>query len=265
MAVQVKPEDRVPLLKHLVKQGIIKLKFIDCETAPMEVYTHYIGNKVSIYHEQIKTEQQVITIQYMDELDKEPFYLQWDESKDKDGNIVHDDRDMINTFTTEIVNEPDVVIVGQNHKDFDFRVLNFRIAAQELIPMHHDMIKVDTLKQAKSAMRFPSYKLDYRSKLYGLGGKIKMEFQDWVDIMKGDKKKLAKMIKYGCKDITDLRSLFWRELPYYDKLPAALEKLLAAAQACCPECERKKKGKYNIEKVGTKYVCLNCGEKFKST
>ena len=34
------------------------------------------------------------------------------------------------------------------------------------------------------------------------------------------------MAKYGCKDVEDTRRLFWAELPYYKKLPVAIEKLI---------------------------------------
>ena len=65
--------ERVKLLKEAIKNGDISgLLFFDLETALMTVYTHYIGNKVSIYHNQIKEDKKIITIQYMFEGDRGP-------------------------------------------------------------------------------------------------------------------------------------------------------------------------------------------------
>lgn len=260
MTISVLPQDRIQILKRLIKQEKFKLLFFDLETSPMTVETHYIGNKVCIYPDQITDESRIITIQYMFEGDKEPYYLQWEGSP---GNW--SDASIIEEFITDVLNQENIIIVGQNHKDFDHRVLNWRANLLGLHPPLQDMIKLDVLKLAKTAFRAPSYKLDFRSKRYGLGGKIKMEMADWMDIkLKGDQKKLAKMIDYGCKDVLDLRAVFWKELPYYEKLPAPLEKMMGIETIKCDKCESKRQRKFDVIKVKIKnknhWKCENCGD-----
>jgi DNA polymerase elongation subunit (family B) len=253
----VLPQDRTRLLKQLVKDGAVKLLFMDCETAPMQVWTHYIGQKVSIYPDQVVQETNVICIQYMYEGDTEVSYLEWDQN----GSEVCDAA-MIEEYITKVHNAPDTIVIGQNHKSFDTKVLNERAVKQQLTPMNNEIIHLDVLSLSRGAFRFPSHKLDFRSKVYGFGGKIKMEMQDWIDIRGGNKKKLAKMIEYGCKDITDLRSIFWRELPYYSKLPAPLEKMLAQTGVYCQRCANNKQAKFDVEEARVNkrkgYKCNNC-------
>ena len=255
--------ERVKLLKEAIKNGDISgLLFFDLETALMTVYTHYIGNKVSIYHNQIKEDKKIITIQYMFEGDRGPQYLEWDWT----GKTGGDDSSMIEEFITNILNQPDIIVVGQNHKSFDHKVLNDRAKVLRLTPPE-DVMKVDTLTLSRGAFRSASHKLDFRSKQLGLGGKNPMEFQDWVDINNGDRKALKKMIKYGLKDVTDLRSIFWLELPYYETLPAKLNKILLDLKkskakvppAMCMKCRRSRRPSKNIMKIKGVLTCKNCG------
>ena len=80
--------------------------------------------------------------------------------------------------------------------------------------------KDDLEKQMRRYFALPSQSLDYISAQLGYGGKIRMEFQDWIDIMEDTngrgKKALKKMVKYGLKDIVDTRAV-WNRLEKYFK------------------------------------------------
>jgi uncharacterized protein YprB with RNaseH-like and TPR domain len=255
-------KDIYKALKIKIKDQKIKVLFFDIETSPMQVWTHYIGNKVSIQHNQIEKESKVITIQYMFEGDKTPKYLQWD----WDGKNGGDDKSMLEEFS-HILNSATIAIT-QNGNAFDLKVLRWRLNLLNLTAVNH-ITMLDTLTLSRQSFRAPSHRLDFRSRLYGLGGKDKMEFQDWVDIVKGDRKKLDKMIKYGLKDVTDLRSIFWKELPYYTKLPISLACLVKENRDHCPRCADRHQKKFNVypTKIDNKDVmeCGNCNHHWKKT
>jgi hypothetical protein len=111
-----------------------------------------------------------------------------------------------------------------------------------------------------------SHSLDYRSAQYGLGGKIKMEMNDWIDIVEGRVSPKVKMVPYGLKDIQDGDKLFWLDLPYYN-LPKTLvckvRRLLAQSRVVnrCLHCERLKESKFDFEilsKQDKTFVCNRC-------
>jgi len=266
MTVKVLPELRVSLLKRLITDLDYNILYWDCETSPNEGYWFDSDKPQYMSYKQIKKgkETKIMSVQYMFEGDSKPKYLSWD----KEGNNFND-ASMLEEFITNIMRkypQDKVIIIGQNHKAFDHMILNQRAKKLRLTPPTHNMIKIDTYKQSKQAFRTASHSLDARSDEYGLGGKIKMELKDWTDILEGRVSVEDKMIPYGLKDVTDLRTVFWNDLPYYEKLPAPLESLLVKAMAKCLRCEAIKKPKYNIIecKVNGKkgYECLNCGERF---
>lgn len=245
--------ERLDALIKAQLEGKITPIFLDTETSLMEVYTHYIGQQVNINHQQIKKPSKLITIQFKVAGEETVTVLDWGKKQD--------DRSMLEKFIRELKKYPNILLIGQNHKAFDNKWINKRIKDHQLEPLDlYNMFHIDTLTASRSSFREPSHKLDYRSALYGLGGKEKMEFQDWVDIGNGDKKKLKKMISYGTKDVNDLEDIFWHELPYYSSLPAPLDKILRDTIIKCLRCEGNKKPKYNVEIVGKKAICKVCNE-----
>jgi hypothetical protein len=259
------PEFRVTLLKRLINDLDFNILYWDIETSPCEGYFWSTGEQY-VNYKQIKKgkETKIITIQYMFEGDSKPQYLTW--NKTKEG---FDDSEMIEFFITNIMRkfpQDKLIIVGQNHKAFDHKILNERAKTLRLTPPIHNMVKIDTYKSSKQTFKTASHGLDYRSEQYGLGGKLPTSLQLWIDIVEGRKTPEEEMVPYGLKDVTDLRTIFWNDLPYYETLPTPLESLLLKAQAKCLKCESYKKPKYDLEpcRVDKKagYECLNCGDKF---
>ena len=237
------------------KKGLL---FWDIETRPMQAWIWKLG-KQYITHEQVAEESKVISIQWMFEGDKKVSYLTWDDKQD--------DKKMLREFLKAIADAK--VAVSQNGKQFDHKVLNWRLNVHKLPPMPR-MVIFDTLTLSRAAFRAPSHKLDYRSKIYGLGGKIKMALHNWIDVIAGQKSALSKMAKYGCKDVEDLRNIFWRELPYYKSLPAELNLLVnppqpkpeKVARPFCPMCAKKHQARFNVMPLKKKTAlflrCKNC-------
>src|SRR6188768_903281 len=113
------------------------LLFFDIETSLLEVYSHYIGSKVSIYHNQIKQDKRVICISYKESGWKRPKTLQWDNG---------DDREMLREFQELASKYP--VLIGQNGDEFDIKVLNGRMWVEQL-PAFKNILSLDTLKMSR--------------------------------------------------------------------------------------------------------------------
>lgn len=262
----VLPEERVFLLKRLVLDFDIKPLYWDLESSPNEGYFWSTGDNY-ISYKQIKKgkETKIITIQYMWEGDETPTYLEW-KNLGK-GNFC--DKQMVEYFINKVIRRykpENVLVIGQNHKAFDHKLLNERAKVHKTTPPLFNHIKIDTYRHSKSSFKTASHSLDARSKQQGLGGKIETDLSVWTDILEGKAEPKDVMVPYGLKDVVDLRDIFWAELPYWDKLPSQLEKLLLRAKARCLYCEERKQKKYDLEecKVDRKngWKCNNCGNKF---
>lgn len=267
MVNKVLPEERIPLLKRFVKELDGHILFWDLESSPNEGYWWDSNKPQYMSYKQIKKgkETKIISIQFMWEGDKDPQYLVWD--GDEEGNF--NDADMIEYFITNVLRKyptDKLIIIGQNHKAFDHMLLNERAKVLRLTPPINTMIKVDTYKHSKSSFKTASHSLDARSIQYNLGGKDYTDLSTWTDILEFKTDPEDYLVPYGLKDVTDLRTIFWNDLPYYSSLPAPLERLLLKAKARCENCEKNKQRKYDLEecKVDQKngWKCLNCNNKF---
>lgn len=230
-----------------------KICFFDIETALLEVYTHYIGSKVSVFHNQIKQDKRVICISYKEAGWKKPKHLVWNKG---------DDRAMLKEF--QKIAENYEVLVGQNGDEFDIKVLNGMMWMRGLPPFKN-VCSLDTLKMSRYNMKLSSHKLDYKLQVIRgkNNGKVKMEMQDWIDVQNGDKQALFKMVNYCDEDVNGLEEVFWSLLPYVNKLPFHLGVLLHGDRNSCPQC-----GSYHTKKRGLRpsnvgikqrYICNECG------
>jgi len=104
---------------------------------------------------------------------------------------------------------------------------------------------------------FPSQGLDYISKALGLGGKVKMEFQDWIDIVeKKSRKSFEKMCRYNKKDVEDTRALWNRIQPH---VKPKLNMSTFHGDFCCRNCGSKNLTKAGIRRSGrTTYQTYFC-------
>jgi hypothetical protein len=269
---------RVKLLKEAIANGLQLLTY-DIETSHMLVRTFYIGSKVFLRHDQIKEPSKVISIQYQFQDMKKAKYLKWDKNysaKSLNRSVADfDDTLMLEEFATNILPKADIIL-GQNSDRFDFITLNERMKVHHL-SLLDPRPSIDILKLSRKSFRAASHKLDYRSHQQGLGGKIIMIDQDWVDIEENGVPVSKKMAPYGCKDVEDTTALFWAELPYYKDLPIAVEKVILSfldkkiekkvnTNPKCKKCKSShvwKKGK-DINKHGpyNRYKCADCNHFF---
>lgn len=244
------------LLKKAIAKGL-KICFFDIETSPLLVWT-YVIRDAYIPHDSIEQNMAITSLAYMFEGDKAPTAFEWDWCGDKGIDYC-----LLNRSVT-VLNKADLVI-GQNSDRFDITTLQWRLNLNKL-PSLENVVSLDTLKLSRKVFRAESQKLDYRSSVYGFGGKIKQDMQDCIAVAKGDKKKQALRVKYNIKDVIDLRKIFWRELDYY-QLPKSILKMLKEytkeERPFCIKCAAKRQKRFEISKTRhkkqNKLKCDNCG------
>lgn len=236
-----------------------KILFYDIETTPLKAYIWGLGKQV-VRHQQLVSDSQqwgIICITYCWNDSKAAQCIDWGYDEQNTARVIQEFDAIIKTADH---------IIGKNNKSFDDKMLNTARMFHDLPPMPDWMRHTDDLEQQmRRYLRLPSYSLDYISEQLGLGGKIKMEFQDWIDIVeKTDNglKAFNKMCKYGKKDVADTRNL-------WNKLSSHFEPKFNANINACTNCGSFKKKKagiyYNSLGAQQRYMCTNCGTRLPLT
>ncbi len=128
-----------------------------------------------------------------------------------------DDSKVIEEFD-KIVKSCDIVI-GKNSQRFDVKMIN-AVRFLQGLPAFPDWADVsdDLELQMRKYFRFPSQSLDYISSQLGLGGKMKMEYNDWLHILlktpKLGPRAFKKMTTYCPNDVFDTRLILILMMPY---------------------------------------------------
>jgi len=242
----------------VTKETKASILFFDLETTPLKAYIWGCGKQVVRHNQLVAGSQQwgIICVTYCWNDGKPAKVIDWGYEEQDTGKLV--------AVFDEIIKQADVVI-GKNNKRFDDKMLNAARMFAGLPGMPEWIRYTDDLEQQmRRQFRLPSHSLDYISGQLGLGGKIKMEFQDWIDIVEktpNGLKAFNKMLKYGKKDVEDTRAL-WDILSkhFEPKFNAAA---FAGIKNACKHC-----ASTNVRANGTRmsggtkyqhYYCNSCG------
>lgn len=220
-----------------------KILFGDIETLHQEAKIWRPGEQV-IRHGQLQRQQskmfRIATISY-----------KWyDESTvhtltcNEDGSGT---AEMIAKFDAEVKKAD--VFFGKNNERFDNKHINAQRLLYNLPGMPEWFFKSDDLeKQFRKYFSFPSQSLDYLSEMFGMGGKVKMDENDWFgienlielrqaskfissrktqnqyclfhfgktrnEVVREGKVAFDKMIFYNKKDVLDTEGLFIKAAPH---------------------------------------------------
>ncbi len=185
--------------------------------------------------------------------------------------------------------------IGKNSNRFDTKMINAQRMLAGLPGFPEWVLYTDDLEtQMRKYFRLPSQSLDYISERLGFGGKVPMEFSDWVRIHrymeikelleKGadkttldivcehkynlssnkvlhiGKKAFDKMCFYGKKDTFDTRAI-WNKLkehfnPKFNM--ATFNNLRLACKSCGSESLRKNGTRISGKTVYQQYTCKDC-------
>lgn len=164
----------------------------------------------------------------------------------------------------DLLDEADV-IVTQNGRKFDIRVINARFIYHNLTPPA-PYKHIDTLTEAKRYLKLSSYSLDDMCAYFGIGTKLKHEgFSLWKKCMEGQKTAWKTMKKYNKHDIVLTEQLYLRLRPYMVTHPNFST---YDDRESCPKC-----GSHHIQHRGyarnttTVYQraqCQSCGGWFRT-
>lgn len=231
-----------------------KILFYDIETTPLMAYIWRPGKQV-VRHQQLVEGAEltdIICLAYCWNDGKPAKVIGW-------GYEEQNSKPIIELFD-ELASQADIVI-GKNSDRFDNKHMNTRRLIEGL-PCSPEWTKYtdDLEKQIRKHFALPSYSLDYFSKLIGIGGKVSMQFGDWIDIVEQrDEKAYKKMLRYNKKDTEDTRAI-WE---YCEK--HITPKYQMPAQKGVPTC--KNCGGENLTKDGVRrqgkntyqeYRCKDC-------
>jgi hypothetical protein len=142
---------------------------------------------------------------------------------------------------------------------FDTKFFNSRCLYHYLNPP--GLIKTtDTYKLAKKKFRLNSYRLDYLARFLGHRGKMKNEWDWWLDAWNGDAKAVKKIELYNRQDIEALEYVYEKLRPW-DQAPNNYR--LFTGEPVCRNCGSKDvifRGFY-VTKEGKKHKlqCNTCG------
>jgi DNA polymerase elongation subunit (family B) len=261
-----------------------KILFYDIETSLHMVWAFSLGKQV-VRHNQLVSgyfsRPRIICISYSWADEKKVHTLDW-------GFTDEDEAWMIKKFA-EVVAEADVVI-GKNNKRFDDKQLASAALFNNLVTDIPELARKsdDLERHMRRTFYLPSYSLDYLSKELGIGGKMGMEFGDWItlasykllemskiDLREADVlverlfgvkieklqrdycKALTKMITYNKKDVTDTKTLWNYCVKHFE--PKFNYSVFLGVPAC-KRCGSKDVYKKPISKASTHqhYHCPTC-------
>jgi len=136
----------------------------------------------------------------------------------------------------KLLNEADIVVT-QNGREFDIKKLNTKFIKYGYSPPSYYAV-VDTLAVARGKFLFTSNSLDELGKtMLGIGGKTKMNIDDWHACAEGSKQGLAKMLEYCKRDVAPLlEDLYLKMLPWIPNHPN-LGLYTEHDKDVCPRCE----------------------------
>ena len=160
----------------------------------------------------------------------------------------------------KLFDEADIVIAHYGD-GFDIPMLNNRFIMHDLIPPSFYK-SIDTKKVASRYFKFPSNKLDYLAKQFGVGKKLKTDFELWDLCSQGNEEALKKMSEYNDVDVIVLEKVYLKLRPYIKSHPNLNIYTSPEVPSCstCGSINLKEEKEYytNSNKYET-FRCVNCG------
>ncbi len=158
-----------------------------------------------------------------------------------------DDSYVIETLHN-VLSEADVV-VAHNGDAYDTKFYKGRAFIQGLPPLP-PIRSIDTLKVAKANFLLNSNRLDYLGKILKVGRKVETKTGLWLDVLRGDVKAIKKMVHYNKGDISLLKDVFLKLVPFMSE--HINRELFGGKADECPRC-----GSRNVQRRGVHRAISN--------
>lgn len=172
----------------------------------------------------------------------------------------HDDFHVIKTLH-EVLSRADV-LVAHNGDNFDMKFVEARMLIHGLPPLP-PIIKIDTLKVAKSRFLFNANSLNYLGKILKVGMKVHTSLGLWLRVLNGEADAVKEMVKYNKQDVVLLERVFLKLQPYID---SHVNRHLYGGTGCprCGSLKVQSRGVHRaISNVYQRYCCNECGGWFR--
>ena len=173
----------------------------------------------------------------------------------------HDDYHVVKV-AHQVLQEADC-LVAHHGDSFDKKYLETRMLVHDFSPLP-PITSIDTKKVASSRFYFNSNSLNYIGQFLSVGKKIDTEKGLWLDVMKGDRKAIRKMVEYNRGDVELLEKVYLKLQPY---IQTHINRQLFGGVGC-PRCGSKKvqsRGLHRaISRVYRRWQCQRCGGWFRS-
>lgn len=188
----------------------------DLETSPQKGY--FFGRKWDTNISQIDEYTSVLSysVKYLEgeQITKGLInYKGYKAGRIDDKNIV---KDIWNLF-----NDSDIIIT-QNGKSFDMKIMNARFIFHGLKPPS-PYKEIDTKTEAKKLLNLPSYSLDDMCDYFNIGRKKEHEgFSLWMKCMSGDKTAWKRMLDYNKNDTILTEKLYLKLRPWMRNIPVGM-------------------------------------------
>lgn len=164
----------------------------------------------------------------------------------------------------KLLDEADIVI-AQNGKSFDIKIMNARFAFHKLTPPSQYKV-IDTKLEARKYIRLPSYSLDDLCDYFDIGRKMHHEgFPLWTGCMAGDMKAWAKMKKYNMWDVVLLEKIFLKLRPWIRSLNLGIYNKDEVCTRCGSKRLQYRGYQVNLTTRYRRLQCQDCGSWMRST
>lgn len=235
----------MPAQQELISKP--RILHFDLETAPSQAWIWGLW-KENIGTSQVIEPGRIICWAAKFDGEKEIYYsTEWDDGHEP----------MIQQLYS-LVNEADVLVAHFGSR-FDKPTMNMEFLKYGLAPPTPNKM-IDTYQVARSTFKLLSNKLDFLGEFFGLGRKIKTDFDLWADTLAGDPKAQAKMLRYNIQDVKLLEKVYHKLRPWirnHPNLSLYLEK------RCCPNCGSGKLHRRGYAYTGVskfqRFRCMDCG------
>lgn len=237
-----------------------KIIILDIETAPSLAYVWGLYDQ-NVGVNQIVKDRHLLSFAAI-QLDAPPSEIIYRDLRGHK-NVENDKPLLVELWS--LLNDADVV-VGQNSKQFDVKVINSRFAIHNLQPPS-PYKQIDTRDMARKNFAFSSNKLEFLSdRLCPEHKKEKHKlfpgFELWLECLRDNPQAWNEMQKYNCQDVLATRELYKRLLPWGQQPGVNLNVYHGdTTYRCqCGSSDLIRRG-YNHSRAGKfqRYSCNACG------
>lgn len=154
------------------------------------------------------------------------------------------------------------IVVGHNIRSFDMATLNARFVYYGMTPPTPYKV-CDTIETLKKRFRLPSNSLESASHYFGIKVKDKQPFTLWRDCLEGVEVAWNRMIEYCAHDVTVVRELYKKLVPWTDQHPNMGLYEADGSPIVCTKCGSKNLIRKGVHRTTVnqyqQYQCKECG------